>query len=91
LLLQAVVRLLVPHNPHLFAVDGTSLTAADIAAAYSDANKWTESQRRAYVAKLTLLMSIATAEGLPVACDGMLSHAPDDVAVGVQYEPAQVR
>ncbi len=89
-LYRKILRELIPRNGQLTVVDDVAVQPADIAEAYTAALGWTESQRRTYLANLTILSAIVprvatTDDGLSVR-----SHAPEAVQPGSQYEPAEV-
>ena len=93
---DVVCRQLVPNNRYLTLLDGVPIPSDCIAGAYAVRLGWTESQRRAYLAQLTLLVAnVPCAAVLSDQSDGydalIRSHAPDDVAPGVQYDPLAVR
>ncbi len=79
-------------------IDGVTIQVVDIADAYCAAFGWNESQRRSYLANLTLLSAIVpritgnVADIASVDEPGVTirSHAPEDVLPGVQYDPLQV-
>jgi hypothetical protein len=77
----------VPNNPRLFKVDGQAISTVLLTDAYGHRLTWVESERRTYMANMALLTCGAASQALPA----LVSHAPQDVQPGVQYDPHQVR
>jgi hypothetical protein len=97
----SIVQALVPLNRNLRIVEGIVLHPKAIADAYKQALGWRDTTALMYTVKLALLMAARPGVAfLPKASSGsafapstsmsIRSHHPDDVALGIQYEPAEV-